>query len=419
MMGPFWPWRARTKRGAAGPVPPVPPNGEEAGVAAGERGTTLASRTRSLQARLNTLLAGALAVGIVTAMLAWYYGEALRHIGRAAAAAPVVSPGALGLAPPPLGPLPAPQLRAARPATSPTRRGRGAAGPEARTVDAALALPALPPSALAPWRPRSRLALAGAGQGLRRAGLARPLSGGVFIAARSEAAGGAPSAPPAADRSRGRSGGAAESGGTRLSALLRPTVMSATRAQLLPQRRLLLAKGTFIDCTLETAIDSTLPGMTTCITATDTFSADGAVVLLPRGTQLIGQTRGEVRQGMARVFVIWTQARTPSGVVVRLDSPATDSLGRSGLTGTVDRHFWERFGAALLISTLTGVIQSRAENSVGAVVIDPTASEDVLTQALRSAQDIAPTIKVPNGQRIEVLVARDVDFRSVYELVAR
>ena len=384
----------------------------------GERGTTLASRARSLQARLNTLLAGALAVGIVTAMLVWYYGEALRHVGRAAAAAPVVSSGAGGLGPPPLGPIPAPQLSGAPPATSPTRRGGGAAGPEARAVDAALALPALPPSALAPWRPSSQSALGGAGQGVRRAGLARPLSGGVFIAARVEAAGGAPGAPPAAGRSRGRSG-AAESGGTRLSALLRPAVMSATRAQLLPQRRLLLAKGTFIDCTLETAIDSTLPGMTTCITATDTFSADGTVVLLPRGTQLIGQTRGEVRQGMARVFVIWTQARTPSGVVVRLDSPATDSLGRSGLTGTVDRHFWERFGAALLISTLTGVIQSRAENSVGAVVIDPAASEDVLTQALRSAQDIAPTIKVPNGQRIEVLVARDVDFRSVYELVAR
>ena len=31
----------------------------------------------------------------------------------------------------------------------------------------------------------------------------------------------------------------------------------------------------FIDCTLETAIDSTLPGMTTCVTATDTFGVDG------------------------------------------------------------------------------------------------------------------------------------------------
>ena len=88
----------------------------------------------------------------------------------------------------------------------------------------------------------------------------------------------------------------------------------------LPTQRLLLAKGAFIDCTLETAIDSSLPGMTTCITATDTFSVDGKVVLLERGSKLIGETRGQVQQGSARLFVLWTEARTPGGIVVPLAS---------------------------------------------------------------------------------------------------
>jgi type IV secretion system protein VirB10 len=203
-----------------------------------------------------------------------------------------------------------------------------------------------------------------------------------------------------------------------LQTLLRPGVLSATRALMLPTQRLLLPKGTFIDCTLETAIDSTLPGMTTCITATDTFGADGTVVLLERGTKLVGETRGEVRQGDARVFVVWTEARTPSGVVVRLDSPGTDALGRSGLDGTVNRHFWQRFGAAVLVSTIDGVVQSEVQSSSrsGTVVLDPTASEDVLNDILRGTVNIAPTIRVRNGARIQVLVARDVDFRPVYEL---
>jgi type IV secretion system protein VirB10 len=203
--------------------------------------------------------------------------------------------------------------------------------------------------------------------------------------------------------------------------MLRPNTLTATRAQLLPTLRLLLPKGAFIDCTLETAIDSTLPGMTTCVTATDTFSADGTVVLLERGTKLIGETRGEVRQGAARVFVVWTEARTPGGVAVQLDSPGTDALGRSGLDGKVDGHFWQRFGAAALVSTLDGVVQADLQSSSrgGAVVLEPTAAEGVLTEILRSTVNIPPTVSVRNGARIQVLVARDVDFRAVYELDSR
>lgn len=200
---------------------------------------------------------------------------------------------------------------------------------------------------------------------------------------------------------------------------LRPTTIASARALVLPTRRFLLPKGAFIDCTLETAIDSTLPGMTTCITATDTFGSDGSVVLLERGTKLIGETRGQVHHGTARVFVLWTEARTPVGVVVPLDSPGTDELGRSGLTGEVNRHFWERFGAAILISTLDGAVQAAVQSAGrggGPVIYNPSNSESVVTDVLKNSVNIPPTITKSNGDRIQVFVARDVDFRSVYEL---
>jgi type IV secretion system protein VirB10 len=200
---------------------------------------------------------------------------------------------------------------------------------------------------------------------------------------------------------------------------LRPTAIASVHAKVLPTRRFLLPKGAFVDCTLETAIDSTLPGMTTCITATDTFSADGTVVLLERGTKLIGETRGQVQQGAARVFVLWTEARTPTGIVVPLDSPGTDELGRSGLPGSVNRHFWDRFGAAILISTLDGAVQASVQSAGrggGAIIYNPSNSETVLTDVLKSTVNIPPTISKANGDRIQVFVARDVDFRTVYEL---
>jgi type IV secretion system protein VirB10 len=206
-----------------------------------------------------------------------------------------------------------------------------------------------------------------------------------------------------------------------LLALLKPSAASAAQARLLPNTRFLLPKGAFIDCTLETAIDSTLPGMTTCVTAADTFGADGKVVLLERGSKLVGETRGQVQQGQARVFVVWTEARTPTGVSVPLDSPGTDELGRAGLPGDVERHFWERFGAAMLISVVNGAVQAgvqAANHSGGAVIYAPSTSQDVMTEVLKSTVNIAPTVVKHNGDRIQVLVARDLDFRSVYELRA-
>jgi type IV secretion system protein VirB10 len=208
-----------------------------------------------------------------------------------------------------------------------------------------------------------------------------------------------------------------QSGGD-IAPLLRRSVIASTTASVLPTQQFLLPKGAFIDCTLETAIDSTLPGMTTCITATDTFGVDGRVILLERGTKLIGETRGQVQRGAARVFVLWTEARTPKGIIVPLDSPGTDELGRAGLAGQVDRHFWERFGAAILISTLDGAVQAavQAQNRGGGTVVYPSTSENVVTDVLKSTVDIPPTVNKKNGDRIQVFVARDVDFRSVYEL---
>jgi type IV secretion system protein VirB10 len=244
--------------------------------------------------------------------------------------------------------------------------------------------------------------------------LERELSGAVFASHR---AGGA--ANPSGDRNPGDFRSPGGPPGVEAGALLRPLLTTAVQAQRLPEERLLLPKGAFIDCTLETAIDSTLPGMTTCVMAADTFGVDGKVVLMERGTKLVGETRGQVQQGSARIFVIWTEARTPAGVIVPLDSQGADELGRSGLPGEVNRHFWQRFGAAMLVSVIDGAVQAAVQSSRGSsgtVVVNPSASQDVLTEILKNTVGIPPTVIKRNGDRIQVLVARDLDFRSVYEL---
>ena len=381
----------------------------EPGRVEGERGANSVTRVLSMQSRISNVLALALMCLLGVGSLAWYYTHALMRQDRerqsAAAAAASRAQGELPL--PSLGRIEPPRETALPPHLAPLDEAPLGG---ARTLAEIPLAPAAPNAAAAPKTPE-------------QLAVERQLSGAVFVARSSAAATAAsdpaPGMPPdgAPRDPMPRAADSREPG--ELTGLLRPAVSAAGRARLLPAQRLLLPKGAFIDCTLETAIDSTLPGMTTCVMATDAFGVDGNVVLLERGTKLIGETRGQVQQGAARIFVVWTEARTPAGVIVPLDSPGTDELGRSGLTGQVNRHFWQRFGAAMLVSVIDGAVQAAAQSAHGGsgnIVLNPSSSQDVLTEILKNTIGVPPTVTKRNGDRIEVLVARDVDFRSVYEL---
>jgi type IV secretion system protein VirB10 len=393
---------------------------------AGDRGIPSVNRARSVQSRASSLLALTLMSALGLGLLSWYYARALNRPKQVQHAAQVAAKNhaqgemtlpSLGKIEPPVLVRPTP-VAAAPPPPDP--------GALERLLGPAPVLPATPPPSAAP----SSVPPPVEGSPAKSPGelaFERRLKGPAFAHSSKDDSAGSPmvsASPPdgiaALESARGGNltATAASDSAQGLSTLLRPTNTPAVTASMLPTRRFLLAKGAFIDCTLETAIDSTLPGMTTCVTATDTFSADGSVVLLERGTKLVGETRGQVEQGAARVFVLWTEARTPTGVVVPLSSPGTDELGRSGLPGQVNRHFWERFGAAILMTVINGAVQGlvNRENAPGSVVVSPSTSTDVMTEVLRGTLNIPPTVRIAQGDRIQVFVARDVDFRSVYAL---
>jgi len=370
-----------------------------------------------MQARATHALAIGLMLTVGLSMLGWYYSKALGSHSRAPAlgGSTAASPGQREMPLPSLGRIDA------LPVTPPPEFAGRQTAVESSDPATPEPVPAPPP-----W-----LAGEPIGDSTRVASVPMPgptqpnedrrLSAAVFAGGTAVAAVSVPAGVPGTQLvGTGDPPAGAESGNKEsLSALLRSAPTPAVLALQLPDQRLLLAKGAFIDCTLETAIDSTLPGMTTCITATDTFGADGTVVLMERGTRLIGELRGQVQLGTARVFVVWNEARTPTGVVVPLASPGADELGRAGLPGNVNRHFWERFGAAILISSIGGAVQSVAQagnHSSGAVVYSPGGPEGIATEVLKSTVGIAPTVIKRQGDRIQVLVARDLDFRTVYEL---
>ncbi len=56
------------------------------------------------------------------------------------------------------------------------------------------------------------------------------------------------------------------------------------------------------------------------------------------------------------------------------------------------------------------------EAGSGSVVISPSTSTDVVTEIPRGTLNIPPTVSKSQADPNQVLVARDVDFRSVYAL---
>jgi type IV secretion system protein VirB10 len=171
-----------------------------------------------------------------------------------------------------------------------------------------------------------------------------------------------------------------------------------------------VTQGTLIPAVLETAIDTDVPGFVRAVVSSDVRSFDGSQVLVPRSSRLIGQYRSGMAQGQKRAYVIWTRLIRPDGASVGLGSPAVSFGGETGLAGKVETHFFERFGSAMMLSVIGGL--SALSGGATAIVVGGT-GQSAAAAAVGQSGQIAPTVRVRQGQPIRVFTAKDLDFSRV------
>lgn len=211
---------------------------------------------------------------------------------------------------------------------------------------------------------------------------------------------------------------------TGLASGMKSSQMSEGSASKRGNKDMLLIQGTTIPCVLKTKINSEYQGFATCQITKDVYSANGRVLLMERGSTVFGEQNVQMSQGKARVSILWSKVETPKGISVSLDSPATGQLGEMGVNAKVNNHFWKRFSGAIMLSVIqdaSAIARSRLEkqNQNGDTTnINNTSNtlDNMAEETLKNSINIPPTAIVNQGAVINIMVARDVDFTSIYRL---
>lgn len=181
-----------------------------------------------------------------------------------------------------------------------------------------------------------------------------------------------------------------------------------------------LMQGASIPSVLITEVRSDLPGDIKASTTMDVYdSVNGAALLIPKGTILVGKYNNEVKVGQEKVMAGFTRMIYPSGASVDLGGmKAAEGSGEGGLSDDVDNHFFKMFGTNFLIAGLAQFFQkdqggvtvvnnggggaNQLSNTAGQILADTVR---VINERNRS---IPPTIYVYRGHKFNVMVNKDM-----------
>ena len=172
-----------------------------------------------------------------------------------------------------------------------------------------------------------------------------------------------------------------------------------------------------LPCVLDTAIESDLPGPLLCHLPGPVYSPKGVLLMEAGAGRRPIPVMG--RNGKSRLMAVSTYAHTPNGIWVPLaGNPMADDLGRSGFAGTVDNHYLERFGGAVILSLTQsglGILQA-AVSKGGNTYISTDSANNLAEQILQSQIDIAPTFSKHQGETIAIWLTTPIDFSDSYRI---
>ena len=148
----------------------------------------------------------------------------------------------------------------------------------------------------------------------------------------------------------------------------------------------------------------------------DIVGFHGRLILIPKGSQAVGRYKPVKKQGDTRISIEFYRIITPEGIDIQLGSEVADSEGASGITGEIDNRWKDRYGAALLISTINAGAQMSIpiadDKDRAAANAFTTPVGQVTAQLLQQSMQLEPRVRIPKGTRITISPLTDIWFKE-------
>ena len=179
------------------------------------------------------------------------------------------------------------------------------------------------------------------------------------------------------------------------------------RPQQPPRGPYILPVGTLLPAILQTPVDTSRGGPVKAIVSQNVRGEDGTLVLVPKGTMLLGEYPPGAEGAGKRVMIDWTRLVLPDGREVEMTFPSTDRNGAAGVKGKLHTNTLGRVAGAVLQTALNAAsfgLLNRATSDTVVVGMPQT------TVGGQNANDSRRRITIKAGTRIQVYASQPIDF---------
>lgn len=184
-----------------------------------------------------------------------------------------------------------------------------------------------------------------------------------------------------------------------------------------------------IPCSMLRRFVSDVAGTINCMISEDVYSANNFVRLIPAGTIARGIYKtGTLKHGTGRMFIAFTELRTPEPgalTIPLLDTQAVGQLGENGIAGWIDEHWGDRIGNTILLGSVQDFTAALADTSPSKnrntdyTENTRAATSEMAKTVLENSIGIPPTMYLNQGDVIGLSTGADIDFSAVFTLKAR